>query len=834
MSSLPPSSKAEASSGDDWLVWLLVPATLVFWVLALGAAGGPAALDSTRLAIFCVLGIAAVGLEQTARPSRDAGFVSAAFGCYLAVALLFGLSLAAILLAVSLGLRAVLRGHTTVAGRVRETLADFFPAIAAMGAAYLVSTCDAFARDGIVPLWLPAVAGTVIFGQLALLVPSRLMKVPDEWNRDGNRLKVPVTSGLCGVAIALLGRTDPWSALWLLPVLFLLPGRRESADEDEVKLRLTSLELHQAGRTLTAEREAGERLRTDLYRKVDECILLSELATELSRGPDVTTAVDTLIKVCQSMVAADSVAVFLEREGTLKVARFYSHLKERVENATLQQLEEPVVLEAWSSGFTQHLQPGRENLPSRIFLGERTSVAIPLHRFGVFYVGRKAARPLDPEQIYLLSIAAGVGATAIQSAWRYTAQQRALALEARVRAELENAVRGMEDLLECAHKLSRTLDTQALLDQLEQCMATLVPHDSRMILLLWGDQGRIVRSRLSLETRLDRHPVAEKVLEIARPLLIENFAGSIFPPLCPGEISLLAVPCLVERRPIGVLLLGSASSGFARQHQDLMQLLAHQAGAALENARLHAETLEAYRKLQESEAQLIQSTKMAAVGQLAAGVAHELNTPLGGLLLSLDSARRDLGRDPARVGQKLEMGIQAIENAQKIVNKLLYYARDARFGQRETDINELILDTLHLVGHQLEIDEVRVDLDLGEVPPILCNKNEIQQVVTHLIFNARDALRDHPGKAPITVRTRSNGERVTIQVEDRGPGIPAEILGKIFDPFYTTRPVGHGAGLGLSVSQQIASHHGGALGVESIPGSGATFILTLPLAGVSE
>jgi two-component system NtrC family sensor kinase len=194
----------------------------------------------------------------------------------------------------------------------------------------------------------------------------------------------------------------------------------------------------------------------------------------------------------------------------------------------------------------------------------------------------------------------------------------------------------------------------------------------------------------------------------------------------------------------------------------------------------------------------------------------------------------NLETKPERAIQRLQRATKAVGQMKEIVSKLLFYSRDARTGWRETSVNQVIEDTLQMVGHQLRLDNVEVLQQLGEVPPILANANELQQVLTNLILNARDAMLS-PGAVGrrILLSTGCWEEGVWVKVRDQGTGISPEVLERIFDPFFTTKDVGKGTGLGLSVTSQLIQQHGGSIKVQSKLGQGTEFevrLLTTPPA----
>ncbi len=226
------------------------------------------------------------------------------------------------------------------------------------------------------------------------------------------------------------------------------------------------------------------------------------------------------------------------------------------------------------------------------------------------------------------------------------------------------------------------------------------------------------------------------------------------------------------------------------------------------------------------EEQLQHSDKMASVGLLAAGVAHEVNTPLAGISSYTQLLRGQL--DEADPRQQV---LDAIEKqsfrAAKIVNGLLNFSRSSGTEFDRVDVNKVLADVLALVEHQLDGSRIRVRRELARtLPAIRGNENRIQQVFFNLILNARDAM---PSGGWLTLRTHADDdETVVVEVCDTGHGIRREHIRRIYDPFFTTKGIGKGTGLGLAVSYGIVQEHGGAIFVASDPGQGTTFQVALP------
>jgi two-component system, NtrC family, sensor kinase len=231
------------------------------------------------------------------------------------------------------------------------------------------------------------------------------------------------------------------------------------------------------------------------------------------------------------------------------------------------------------------------------------------------------------------------------------------------------------------------------------------------------------------------------------------------------------------------------------------------------------------------EEQLQHAEKMASIGLLAAGVAHEVNTPLAGIssYTQMLRAQTDAGDTRAPLLEKIE---KQTFRAAKIINNLLNFSRSGTSEFETLDVNKVVLDVLSLVEHQLDNSRIKVRKELAEsLPPVRGNENRLQQVFFNLILNARDAM---PSGGWLTLATRSDDDAVVIEVRDTGLGIKREDIKRIYDPFFTTKGIGRGTGLGLSVSYGILQEHGGAIFVESAPGQGTTFQVALPPLVVKE
>jgi PAS domain S-box-containing protein len=230
------------------------------------------------------------------------------------------------------------------------------------------------------------------------------------------------------------------------------------------------------------------------------------------------------------------------------------------------------------------------------------------------------------------------------------------------------------------------------------------------------------------------------------------------------------------------------------------------------------------------ETQLAQADKLSSIGLLAAGVAHEINTPLA-VISSYSQLLSKQMRGDARLGPVLEKITQQSFRASEIANGLLNFSRTSTTEFRETNLNQVIRDTLSLLEHQFKTAQVELDIELAEqLPAIHGNPGKLQQVFLNLLLNAKEAM---PGGGRLRVATLANGHVEAI-IADSGSGIAPENLKRIYDPFFTTKTMPkpgerRGTGLGLSVSYGIIQEHAGKIHVESAVGAGTTFHLEFPL-----
>ena len=258
-------------------------------------------------------------------------------------------------------------------------------------------------------------------------------------------------------------------------------------------------------------------------------------------------------------------------------------------------------------------------------------------------------------------------------------------------------------------------------------------------------------------------------------------------------------------------------------------------------AELEKKVEERTQQLKAAHQKLLQSDRLASLGQLSASVAHEINNPIGSVLTLGKLCQRivtDKGVPESRVPEiQRYLGIMVDQTARvgRIVSDLLSFSRRSKPQRSPADLNKIIEGTVSLTSHKLKLANVEVQLQLGALPHVLCDSSQLQQVILNLLLNAAEATHAAGnGRIVIATAADTRGENVTMTVRDNGEGIREEHLSKIFDPFFTTKADGKGVGLGLAVSYGIVQAHGGDLTASSEAGEGTTFTMTLPVTAAAQ
>jgi signal transduction histidine kinase len=455
---------------------------------------------------------------------------------------------------------------------------------------------------------------------------------------------------------------------------------------------------------------------------------------------------------------------------------------------------------------------------------------------GGILLGRRTAKSsFTATEVRLIAALVGQAAVALYST-RVLEQTR---LYSRHLQELNAITREISSSLDVETVLERILDSAC--DLLGAVAGTLflVEGTERELVfrVVKGSNETLLGRRLPAGTGIVGEVASTRLAQIVnRVELYENWFQGIDATTGLTTRSILAVPLVKEGLSIGVLELINKrdESNFHDRDVAMLEAFAGQAVVALENARLHehlqARNLElhqAMRELQETQEQLIQKEKLASVGQLAAGVAHEINNPLSTILLYADVLCQEIPAQSAQQCQDLQMIIKEAMRCRTIVNDLLSFSRQNEVLAQPTDLNALLEEIVEEIGIHERFQGVQIGMDLDSGLPIIeADPFQLRQVFCNLMNNAADAM---PGGGTLTLRTKRGpwSGLITAEVQDTGEGISEENMKKLFTPFFTTKPMGKGTGLGLAIIYGIVKMHRGEIGVQSQVGQGTTFALTL-------
>ncbi len=420
---------------------------------------------------------------------------------------------------------------------------------------------------------------------------------------------------------------------------------------------------------------------------------------------------------------------------------------------------------------------------------------------------------------------------------------RAYHLEERLRQRTEE----LEALIDIGAELNQELAVDELADHIVDSVLKQLPASNAVLILLneerkptltrsygWSGKGPSAE-QLLMPGALAAHVLENGEAALVADALHDERIASIF-----GEdrcVAGIAAPLKHHGQIVGVLALGdTVPQRFSAGNLRLLRSIAEEAALAIRNAQLYTE-LRGYADglesmveartaaLQSAQAQLVRAEKLAALGTLAAGIAHEVNNPLQPILTNLEMALEDIddGRPVDR--ELLDFAKRDVQRIRGIVTRLLDFARPGQAEMEDVDIDDIMRELLTLAGKQLEHARVKVKTDLNVQHRILGRADQLKQVFLNLIVNAMEAM---PEGGQLTVRSAERDDYVLVTVRDTGVGIPEELVPRLFDPFFTTKA--DGTGLGLSVSYGIIEGHGGHIEVESEPGKFTEFKVWLPVA----
>jgi len=474
-------------------------------------------------------------------------------------------------------------------------------------------------------------------------------------------------------------------------------------------------------------------------------------------------------------------------------------------------------------------------------LGEEWAEAVSKPQAGALLLPMQCTAP---EVVGVLVLGLNDSRALAFDVWQTVSHTTGLGLDCMcLRQRLKWQERTSQALYDISRAFVSTIDLDDLLDLIVRSAVDTIDGADNCVLHLWDPEAGMLRPRaLSfLEGRLSSaaesggmrlgEGVAGMSLKTGRVINIPNvsqdprFVHRTWRPI----VSIMSAPLHLGDHLIGTLSVDSLEpDAFGADDERLLVTLAAQAAAAIENARLVHDLQRTLRDLRAAQRRLVQSEKLSAIGQLIAGITHELNNPLAAVmgyaqLLQLNEGLSDeVQHDLARIHAQAQ-------RASKIVQNLLVFARQQKSERQVVDVNDLIERAIDLQAYRLRVENIDVNLDLDDRSLcVMADPYQIQQVFLNLIHNAQDAMTEYRGRGTLTISSCLCDGFVQVRVIDDGPGLSEEVQQHLFEPFFTTKDVGHGTGLGLSICYGIVTDHGGRIWAESEEGQGATFVVELP------
>jgi signal transduction histidine kinase/ActR/RegA family two-component response regulator len=583
--------------------------------------------------------------------------------------------------------------------------------------------------------------------------------------------------------------------------------------------RIENLRLRQLGRDIQDEAETVQRT-----------------SSALTASLELPEVLDSILASAHDLVPADSAHIFLYDGKELSFGAASGqggrwdkpYAEPRREGLTYRVAEsgQPIVVE----DIRAH--PIYKDSPKK-WGGSIVGLPLKVKQgvVGVMNISRFEPRPFMEKELRILQTLADQAAIAVENARLYDAER--------------TQRRRIEAMQSAVASVGESLELPEVLDRILTELRKVIPFDSASVLLLEGESLRVVAGRgLPNGSALGkRYPVTEIEREIertGRPFILldasadDRFRGWGNTGYVRGWMS---VPLLGREGLIGCLTIDSRQTGaYSDEEADLAMSFAHQAAIAVENAQLHKSVTDQLEALKTSQDMLVQSEKLAAIGKLVAGVAHELNNPLTAIIgIAQLLQSRQLS---SQVNQDLDRLVSEAHRAGKIVRSLLDFSRQQRPERHSVIVEDVLDSTLKILAYELQAHNVECRTHFaGGLPETMADANQLQQVFVNLINNACEAMYEANGGGVLTVSSKvvkvdppdGSGPSSVIRVciGDNGPGIPAHIRARIFDP------PGKGTGLGLSVCHGIVSEHGGRIWVESQAGEGSRFCVQIPVVSAT-
>jgi signal transduction histidine kinase/CHASE2 domain-containing sensor protein len=568
-----------------------------------------------------------------------------------------------------------------------------------------------------------------------------------------------------------------------------------------VRLRRTQQALERSTRE-------GSALQEGLLLKKQECDLLEEISATIVQAESFAQAVDLLLALADKLVCCDSILFFQPQADDLKLKLLRSRTSD--EQTLVSALEEggclSIVESAWEKAGPRFRTFGLADEP---LAQEQFTLAYPIGPYGVLYCGRRE-RTFTESQVKLLALLTDQARLALYAGYKSQTWQETLSQSEQDRSRLQTRVSELNILMEATLKLFNSPSEGETLDRAVSFLNRLA--NSKVGILHRPKELRCTGCSLDEVEERSLH----RLVDAGESLLIGDFSQSDYE--CPvrGLQSALVVP--LEQTQLTLVLLSEQTEAFKAKDLERLTLFTYLLQQALSKIELNR--------------RMLRSSKLAAVGQLAAGMAHELNTPLAAISLGMESAALLMDKKPEQAKARLSVGGEALARARDILKKLLGSTQMVELREfKPLQVERVVEQALSEVRTSLKRDQVKVDTELSKLDPVLGQWSSLKDAFVNLISNAHDALLEvEPEERRIVLSVSQEGDWVTLSVSDFGPGLEPDTSDRVFEPFFTTKPPGHGMGLGLTVASDIVHTHSGTIDVSSDGPGHTTFQIKLPTA----
>ncbi len=603
----------------------------------------------------------------------------------------------------------------------------------------------------------------------------------------------------------------PTSDQWWLGMALCIPLLGIHRAAENAVFRLQAQSASSALAQFSSLKRTAEHSQNKTYQKEQalqqtrsEKLFIEELHSQLSNESDLLSAYKYVLDAGARFIKAESLAIFERGEqGEIWERICLGPYERNFVHAKLLQLEEPQVEACFRIGVSQF---GDRPSISRIFSGESASVAVPLGRYAVFYAGRTSG-PYTPKEVQTLEWLCGRAGLSLQLLYEKLLETARRHATLRVTQELTGRVSLLSELLESSQCFSSALDWTSVAVHFEQRLSKLITTEWAVVV---DAEGHTLVTGVKCVSTLSLPPIDYKAALARDVTFVHHKFGS--------ESGIIA--CLRLRHTQSLLVL-NATRKPSQEEMQALTVFSNLLDLAISN-------IQYIQKVVDTQKYLLQSNKLSAVGQLAAGVAHEFNSPFGAIRIVLEAVKASPEGGPFK--KKMERSLRSLERCQAIVDKLTVFTNLGDDPIETLDLVAQAKDTLSFFHSHLGLDLCKLECHWASAIQVRCRVRDLQQILLGLLLNAVESYHTLPDREKkILVTSGAEAGKAWICIEDEGCGIASADLERVFEPFFTNKVIGKNIGLGLTVARELIESHSGNIAIDSELDKGTRSTLYLPL-----